>query len=401
MSGLQKECERSASCAISKRGSKASSRASSAAPSAPRCSRSSSPASWPRRWTPTRPPRCRASTSPTSTRSSSPPGPHSARGLRALARAGALRLPARARAAPRLRPADPARGRVQDRRAAAARRVRDPDAAGQAAGPRGRAADAGRGGPHDGLLGGPRAEADEEPPARQPRWSRPARSSRSTTAATCSTARGAVSAARRRPTACFRDPNVSRRHAELRRGDDRRLADRRPRLDQRGQGQRPPGRLAPVARATRSRSARRPSSSTSSSRQPRSDGLRPDRSRAQVRLPRRPLPVPALDRAQRAKDLRRTVAPAPDATGFHAGRRAAARAAASDAWLVVRARRRPRAGERFDLFGGLSIGRSTRRRRADRGPLRLQSTRGSSLARRSYYVEDMNSTNGTLLNDAS
>ena len=42
------------------------------------------------------------------------------------------------------------------------------------------------------------------------------------------------------------DPNVSRRHAELRRGLDRRLADRRPRLDQRGQGQRPPGRrLAP------------------------------------------------------------------------------------------------------------------------------------------------------------
>ena len=60
------------------------------------------------------------------------------------------------------------------------------------------------------------------PPRRAPssapkRWSRPARSSRSTTAATCSTARGRRSAAPRAPTACSRDPNVSRRHAELRR----------------------------------------------------------------------------------------------------------------------------------------------------------------------------------------
>ncbi len=36
------------------------------------------------------------------------------------------------------------------------------------------------------------------------------------------------------------DPNVSRRHAELRRSANRRLDDRRPRLDQRHQGQRPP-----------------------------------------------------------------------------------------------------------------------------------------------------------------
>ena len=46
----------------------------------------------------------------------------------------------------------------------------------------------------------------------------------------------------------------------------RRLADRRPRLDQRDQGQRPPRRLDPAhARATRSPSAPPPSASTSSS----------------------------------------------------------------------------------------------------------------------------------------
>ena len=44
----------------------------------------------------------------------------------------------------------------------------------------------------------------------------------------------------------LRDPNVSRHHAELRRSPRRRVDDRRPRLDQRGQGQRPPCRLDPA-----------------------------------------------------------------------------------------------------------------------------------------------------------
>ena len=52
--------------------------------------------------------------------------------------AGAVRLPARARAPPRLRAADPPGGRARDRRAAAARGVRDPDPAGEAARPPGR-----------------------------------------------------------------------------------------------------------------------------------------------------------------------------------------------------------------------------------------------------------------------
>src|SRR5262249_60081103 len=58
------------------------------------------------------------------------------------------------------------------------------------------------------------------------------------------------------------------------------------------------------------------------------------------------------------KDLRRTVAPAPDATGFHPapafdeGRRG------SEAWLIAERGGGLEEGERFDLFGGLSIGRS-------------------------------------------
>ena len=44
------------------------------------------------------------------------------------------------------------------------------------------------------------------PEQRAERWSRPAPSSRSTTAATCSTGRGRRSAARRRPSACSPTP---------------------------------------------------------------------------------------------------------------------------------------------------------------------------------------------------
>ena len=113
-------------------------------------------------------------------------------------------------------------GRLRDRRAAAARRVRDPGAAGEAARARGRrrpnrakratrwstrrcasATAAGRNGPS----------------RRSARWSRPARSSRSATAATCSTARGRRSGARSRSSACSPTPTSRRRHAELRRDE--------------------------------------------------------------------------------------------------------------------------------------------------------------------------------------
>ena len=97
------------------------------------------------------------------------------------------------------------------------------------------------------------------------------------------------------------------------------------------------------------------------------------------------------------KELRRTTAPAPEATGFHPIG-PGGRAAATDASLVVARGGGLQAGERFDLFGGLSIGRS-----AD-ADVRIEDRYASGIHARlysrgaNYYVEDMNSTNGTFLN---
>lgn len=98
------------------------------------------------------------------------------------------------------------------------------------------------------------------------------------------------------------------------------------------------------------------------------------------------------------KEARRTAAPAPEATGVHyAG--PAGRAPATDAWLVVLRGGGMEPGERFDLFGGLSIGRSPE---AD---VRIEDRFASQLharvyARRGkYHVEDLQSTNGTYLNE--
>jgi FHA domain len=102
------------------------------------------------------------------------------------------------------------------------------------------------------------------------------------------------------------------------------------------------------------------------------------------------------------KDLRRTVAPAPDATGFHAAPGIAAEAPRSaDGWLIAERGGGLEEGRRFDLIGGLSIGRS---KEAD---VRIEDRYASSLHARvfsregRFYVEDMNSTNGTLLNGAT
>jgi hypothetical protein len=100
------------------------------------------------------------------------------------------------------------------------------------------------------------------------------------------------------------------------------------------------------------------------------------------------------------KDLRRTTAPAPDSTGFHQVPAAASRIS-DEAWLITECGGGLREGERFDLFGGLSIGRS-----AD-ADVRIDDRYASGIHARinpkagRYYVEDMDSTNGTLLNDAS
>lgn len=101
------------------------------------------------------------------------------------------------------------------------------------------------------------------------------------------------------------------------------------------------------------------------------------------------------------KDLRRTVSPAPDGTGFHPVPAFAAPASATDAWLVVEHGGGLASGERFDLIGGLSIGRS------GEADVQIDDRYASGLHARIFsregraYVEDMNSTNGTLLNDAT
>src|SRR3954465_7127019 len=58
------------------------------------------------------------------------------------------------------------------------------------------------------------------------------------------------------------------------------------------------------------------------------------------------------------KDLRRTVAPAPDATGFHPAPAFGAGPSRGDSWLIAERGGGLDQGERFDLIGGLSIGRS-------------------------------------------
>ena len=100
------------------------------------------------------------------------------------------------------------------------------------------------------------------------------------------------------------------------------------------------------------------------------------------------------------KDLRRTVAPAPDATGFHHAPAFAPAGGRGDSWLIAERGGGLEQGERFDLIGGLSIGRS---RDAD---VQIEDRYASGIHARIFsrdarsYVEDMNSTNGTLLNDA-
>jgi hypothetical protein len=101
------------------------------------------------------------------------------------------------------------------------------------------------------------------------------------------------------------------------------------------------------------------------------------------------------------KDLRGTVAPAPDATGFHPAPAFDDGREGADAWLVAESGGGLERGERFDLFGGLSIGRS------GEADVTIDDRYASGVHARIFtrdgrtYIEDMNSTNGTLLNDAS
>ena len=95
------------------------------------------------------------------------------------------------------------------------------------------------------------------------------------------------------------------------------------------------------------------------------------------------------------RDLRGTASPGFE-TGYHEA--LGGEGEATDAFLVVEAGGGLNKGDHFDLFGGLSLGRS-----AD-ADIRLDDRYASGVHARvfsrsgAYFVEDMNSTNGTLLN---
>lgn len=101
------------------------------------------------------------------------------------------------------------------------------------------------------------------------------------------------------------------------------------------------------------------------------------------------------------KDLRATVAPAPDSTGFHPAQGFGEAPRGADAWLVAERGGGLDEGERFDLIGGLSIGRSKE------SDVQIEDRYASGFHARVFarggrhFVEDMDSTNGTLLNDAT
>jgi len=96
------------------------------------------------------------------------------------------------------------------------------------------------------------------------------------------------------------------------------------------------------------------------------------------------------------RDLRGTASPGFE-TGYHEVM-GEDRAASTDAYLVVQQGGGLTEGEHFDLFGGVSLGRA-----AD-VDIRLDDRYASGVHARvfnrggGYYVEDMDSTNGTLLN---
>lgn len=84
-------------------------------------------------------------------------------------------------------------------------------------------------------------------------------------------------------------------------------------------------------------------------------------------------------------------------TGFHK-QQGSSEALQADAYLVVEEGGGLTKGERYDLFGGVSLGR------APEADIRLDDRYASGIHARvfsrggDHFVEDMNSTNGTLLN---
>ncbi|CAN5600331.1 FHA domain-containing protein [soil metagenome] len=97
------------------------------------------------------------------------------------------------------------------------------------------------------------------------------------------------------------------------------------------------------------------------------------------------------------RDLRGSATPGLE-TGYHEVLHG--EDAKTDAWLIVEEGGGLTKGERYDLFGGVSLGRSPD---AD---IRIDDRYASGIHVRvfsksgAHYVEDMSSTNGTLLNSS-
>lgn len=83
-------------------------------------------------------------------------------------------------------------------------------------------------------------------------------------------------------------------------------------------------------------------------------------------------------------------------TGYHDA--VGGKSASPDAWLVVVKGKGLKKGDRYDLFGGLSIGRS------DEADIGISDQFASGVHARiysragSWFVQDLDSTNGTVLN---
>ena len=148
----------------------------------------------------------------------------------------------------------------------------------------------------------------------------------------------------------------------------RRLADRRPRLDQRRQGQRPRASTARASRPATTSSSARPASPSTSSSSDRCRGPRlpsrpwtPSRSPSRSSSPSWPSSTCSCSgwRAARCKELRSTARAGARGDRLPPDRRPR-RPRRRDRRLAGRPSRAAGStpGERFDLFGGLTIGRS-------------------------------------------
>ena len=244
-----------------------------------------------------------------------------------------------------------------------------------------------------------------------------ARCSSPRAAATSSRRAARRSAAAATATSCSTDPNVSRRHAEVRPGgagagrspiSARRTACASTGGD-RGRQPLPPGDRSSWA-PPRSRS----SSNDPRARSPPDAEAAADRDartrlrRPEVRLPGGPLPLPAVGLAQRAegpaprrgrrRSARAEPAP-PDATGMHR-RRASARSGDGDVARASWSSRvpGPAHGMEYDIAEGATLGR---------GDVEIHledpfaSSRHARLIRQGgvLVLEDLGSTNGTYLNE--